>query len=138
MSNSAKEIGINEKNKPVSHSAMDNASLGFFETGVIQSIADGIALVRGLEYATAGEMLEIQNSRTTEVFMGMVLNLNLDTVGAVVFASERDISAGDRVFRTKTKVTVPVGLDLLGRVLDALGNPIDGEQPIRDMAYRPV
>jgi len=138
MSNSAKEIGINEKNKPVSHSAMDNASLGFFETGVIQSIADGIALVRGLEYATAGEMLEIQNSRTTEVFMGMVLNLNLDTVGAVVFASERDVSAGDRVFRTKTKVTVPVGLDLLGRVLDALGNPIDGEQPIRDMAYRPV
>jgi len=111
---------------------------GFNEMGQIFSIADGIATIYGLNNITAGEMIMIESSLNSQVFMGMVLNLNQDSVGAVVFASERDVSAGDKVFRTGSKVAVPTGEAVLGRVLDALGNPVDGKGPLQNVTVKSV
>ena len=108
----------------------------FSESGVIHNIADGIATIFGLNHVTSGEMISIDSSVRKESFMGMVLNLNQDSVGAVVFAGEKDVSAGDKVFRTKHKVSVPTGESVLGRVLDALGNPLDGKGPLKECCFK--
>ena len=95
------------------------------EVGRVLSVGDGIARVHGLDNVQAGEMVEFPGG-----IRGMALNLEVDNVGIVIFGSDRDIKEGDTVKRTKSIVDVPVGEGLLGRVVDALGNPIDGKGPI--------
>ena len=96
------------------------------EVGRVLSVGDGIARVHGLDNVQAGEMVEFPGG-----IRGMALNLEVDNVGVVIFGSDRDIKEGDTVKRTKSIVDVPVGDELLGRVVDALGNPIDGKGPIK-------
>ncbi len=103
------------------------------EIGQVLSVGDGIARVYGLDNVQAGEMVEFPNG-----IRGMALNLEVDNVGIVVFGSDRDIKEGDTVKRTGAIVEVPVGKELLGRVVDALGNPIDGKGPIRSQERRRV
>ncbi|SFP25310.1 F0F1 ATP synthase subunit alpha [Qipengyuania nanhaisediminis] len=95
------------------------------EVGSVLSVGDGIARIHGLDNVQAGEMIEFSNG-----VQGMALNLEADNVGAVIFGADTDIGEGDTVKRTGTIVDVPVGKGLLGRVVDALGNPIDGKGPI--------
>jgi F-type H+-transporting ATPase subunit alpha len=95
------------------------------EVGQVLSVGDGIARIYGLDNVEAGEMVEFENG-----VKGMALNLEADNVGVVVFGSDSEIKEGDRVKRTQTIVDVPVGRGLLGRVVDALGTPIDGKGPI--------
>lgn len=95
------------------------------ETGQVLSVGDGIARVHGLDNVQAGEMVEFANG-----VQGMALNLEADNVGVVIFGSDAEIKEGDVVKRTGTIVDVPVGKGLLGRVVDGLGNPIDGKGPI--------
>jgi len=95
------------------------------EVGQVLSVGDGIARVYGLDNVQAGEMVEFPGG-----IRGMALNLEADNVGVVLFGSDRDIKEGDTVKRTGAIVDVPVGKELLGRVVDALGNPIDGKGPI--------
>ncbi|MGK6318265.1 F0F1 ATP synthase subunit alpha [Sphingomonas sp. DT-204] len=95
------------------------------ETGQVLSVGDGIARIHGLDNVQAGEMVEFANG-----VQGMALNLEADNVGVVIFGSDAEIKEGDIVKRTGTIVDVPVGKGLLGRVVDALGNPIDGKGPI--------
>ena len=95
------------------------------EVGRVLSVGDGIARVHGLDNVQAGEMVEFPGG-----IRGMALNLEIDNVGVVIFGSDRDIKEGDTVKRTNSIVDVPVGKELLGRVVDALGNPIDGKGPI--------
>ena len=95
------------------------------EVGQVLSVGDGIARVYGLDNVQAGEMVEFPGG-----IRGMALNLESDNVGVVIFGSDRDIKEGDTVKRTGAIVDVPVGRGLLGRVVDALGNPIDGKGPI--------
>ena len=96
------------------------------EIGQVLSIGDGVARVYGLDGVQAGEMVEFPGG-----IKGMALNLETDNVGVVVFGSDRDIKEGDIVKRTGQIVEVPVGRGLLGRVVDGLGNPIDGKGPIK-------
>ncbi|AKH41999.1 F-type H+-transporting ATPase subunit alpha [Altererythrobacter atlanticus] len=96
------------------------------EVGSVLSVGDGIARIHGLDNVQAGEMVEFANG-----VQGMALNLEADNVGVVIFGSDSDIKEGDSVKRTGTIVDVPVGKGLLGRVVDALGNPIDGKGPIQ-------
>ncbi|WP_341988824.1 F0F1 ATP synthase subunit alpha [Azorhizobium sp. AG788] len=95
------------------------------EVGQVLSVGDGIARAYGLDNVQAGEMVEFENGTR-----GMALNLELDNVGIVIFGSDREIKEGQTVKRTGAIVDVPVGKGLLGRVVDALGNPIDGKGPI--------
>ncbi|MEY4054853.1 MAG: hypothetical protein RL519_188 [Pseudomonadota bacterium] len=95
------------------------------EVGTVLSVGDGIARIHGLDKVQAGEMVEFANG-----VKGMALNLEADNVGVVIFGSDAEIREGDTVKRTETIVDVPVGKGLLGRVVDALGNPIDGKGPI--------
>ena len=95
------------------------------EVGSVLSVGDGIARIHGLDNVQAGEMVEFANG-----VQGMALNLEADNVGVVIFGSDAEIKEGDTVKRTNTIVDVPVGKGLLGRVVDALGNPIDGKGPI--------
>ncbi|MDQ0247996.1 F-type H+-transporting ATPase subunit alpha [Sphingomonas kyeonggiensis] len=95
------------------------------ETGQVLSVGDGIARIHGLDNVQAGEMVEFANGT-----QGMALNLEADNVGVVIFGSDAEIKEGDVVKRTGTIVDVPVGKGLLGRVVDGLGNPIDGKGPI--------
>ena len=95
------------------------------EVGQVLSVGDGIARAYGLDNVQAGEMVEFENG-----VRGMALNLEDDNVGIVIFGSERDIKEGQTVKRTGAIVDAPVGKELLGRVVDALGNPIDGKGPI--------
>jgi len=103
------------------------------ETGIVISIGDGIARIYGLENAMAGELLEFPHNIT-----GMVLNLEEDNIGAVVFGEDYKIKEGDIVKRTARIAQVPVGEALIGRVVDALGNPIDGKGPIEAKEFRNV
>ena len=96
------------------------------EVGQVLSVGDGIARAYGLDNVQAGEMVEFENGTR-----GMALNLEADNVGIVLFGSDRDIKEGQTVKRTKAIVDTPVGKGLLGRVVDALGNPIDGKGPIK-------
>merc|ERR1719223_2384831 len=95
------------------------------EFGTVISIGDGIARVFGLMKVQAGEMVEF-----TSGVKGMALNLETDNVGIVVLGNDREIQEGDIVKRTGSIVDVPIGPSMLGRVVDALGEPIDGEGPI--------
>ncbi|GAB1364838.1 F0F1 ATP synthase subunit alpha [Rhodobacter sp.] len=95
------------------------------EVGRVLSVGDGIARVHGLDNIQAGEMVEFPGG-----IRGMALNLEVDNVGVVIFGSDQDIKEGDTVKRTKSIVDVPAGDALLGRVVDGLGNPIDGKGPI--------
>ena len=95
------------------------------EVGQVISVGDGVARVYGLDQVQAGEMVEFPGG-----IKGMALNLETDNVGVVIFGSDRDIKEGDIVKRTGEIVDVPVGKGLLGRVVDGLGNPIDGKGPI--------
>jgi F-type H+/Na+-transporting ATPase subunit alpha len=96
------------------------------EVGTVLSVGDGIARIHGLDNVQAGEMIEFANG-----IKGMALNLEADNVGAVIFGSDAEIREGDTVKRTGTIVDVPVGKELLGRVVDGLGNPIDGKGPLK-------
>ncbi|MBG6144462.1 F-type H+-transporting ATPase subunit alpha [Labrenzia sp. EL_142] len=103
------------------------------EVGQVLSVGDGIARVYGLDKVQAGEMVEFPGG-----IKGMALNLESDNVGIVIFGSDRDIKEGDTVKRTGAIVEVPVGKGLLGRVVDPLGNPIDGKGPIEATEKRRV
>jgi F-type H+-transporting ATPase subunit alpha len=110
-----------------------NKAIEVSETGSVLSVGDGVARVYGLETAMAGELVEFPG----EVY-GMVLNLESDSVGVVIFGEDRGIKEGDTVKRTKKIVQVPVGEALLGRVVDPLGNAIDGRGPLKSEHSRVV
>ena len=103
------------------------------EIGQVLSVGDGVARVYGLDQVRAGEMVEFPGG-----IKGMALNLELDNVGVVIFGDDRDIKEGDIVRRTGEIVQVPVGEALLGRVVDGLGNPIDGKGPIKTKEFSRV
>jgi F-type H+/Na+-transporting ATPase subunit alpha len=103
------------------------------EVGQVLSVGDGIARVYGLDSVQAGEMVEFPGG-----IKGMALNLETDNVGVVIFGDDRTIREGDLVKRTGAIVDVPVGKGLLGRVVDALGNPIDGKGPLQTTERRRV
>src|ERR1700729_3608190 len=98
------------------------------EVGQVVSVGDGVARVYGLDKVQAGEMVEFPGG-----IRGMALNLESDNVGVVIFGDDRSIKEGDLVKRTGAIVDVPVGRGLLGRVVDGLGNPIDGKGPLTDV-----
>src|SRR5262244_3989249 len=103
------------------------------EVGTVLSVGDGVARVYGLDKVQAGEMVEFPGA-----IRGMALNLEADNVGVVIFGDDRTIKEGDTVKRTGAIVEVPVGKGLLGRVVDGLGNPIDGKGPIKSDVRRRV
>ena len=103
------------------------------ETGVVILVGDGIARVSGLSNCMAGELLEFPNGA-----FGMAQNLEEDTVSVVILGSDGGIKEGDMVKRTGKVVSVPVGKDLIGRVVNALGEPIDGKGGIESEGYRPI
>ena len=103
------------------------------DVGTVIQVADGIARVHGLEKAMQGELLEFPG----EVF-GMVLNLEEDNVGVVLLGNSKNINEGDIVKTTGRVVEVPVGDALLGRVVNALGQPIDGKGPIQTDKFRQI
>lgn len=103
------------------------------EVGQVLSVGDGVARVYGLDNVQAGEMVEFDSG-----VRGMALNLETDNVGIVIFGDDRAIKEGDVVKRTGDIVDVPVGKGLLGRVVDGLGNPIDGKGPLKDVERRRV
>jgi F-type H+-transporting ATPase subunit alpha len=102
------------------------------DVGQVLSVGDGIARVHGLDSVQAGEMVEFTSSGVK----GMALNLERDNVGVVIFGDDRGIKEGDNVKRTQEIVAAPVGKGLLGRVVDALGEPIDGKGPLTNVAER--
>src|SRR5215475_10385527 len=101
------------------------------EVGQVLSVGDGIARVYGLDNVQAGEMVEFPGG-----IKGMALNLETDNVGVVIFGSDATIKEGDTVKRTGAIVEVPVGKGLLGRVVDPLGNPIDGKGDLANVAEK--
>src|SRR3712207_3499617 len=103
------------------------------EVGSVVSLGDGIARVHGVERAMAGEMLEFPHG----VF-GIALNLEEDSVGAVLLGDYKEIREGDAVKRTGRIISVPVGDAMLGRVVNALGQPIDGKGPILTKEFFPI
>src|SRR6187551_577332 len=103
------------------------------EVGSVISIGDGIARVHGIERAMAGEMLEFSHG----VF-GIALNLEEDSVGAVLLGDYKQIKEGDQVKRTGRIISVPVGDAMLGRVVNALGQPLDGKGPIQSSQFLPI
>ncbi|PPR45219.1 MAG: ATP synthase subunit alpha [Alphaproteobacteria bacterium MarineAlpha5_Bin6] len=103
------------------------------EVGTVLSIGDGIARVYGLDQVQAGEMVEFPGG-----IKGMALNLEMDNVGVSIFGDDTGIKEGDTVKRTGEIVDVPVGKELLGRVVDGLGNPIDGKGPIQSSEKRRI
>src|SRR5579862_5889373 len=96
------------------------------EVGQVLSVGDGIARVYGLDQVQSGEMVEFESG-----VRGIALNLESDNVGIVIFGTDREIKEGQTVKRTRAIVEVQVGKGLLGRVVDALGEPIDGKGPIK-------
>jgi len=106
-----------------------DAEANISETGQVLSVGDGIARVFGLQNVMAGELVEFPGAG----LKGMALNLETDNVGVVIFGDDRTIREGDVVSRTGTIVDVPVGRGMLGRVVDGLGNPIDGKGPLVDV-----
>lgn len=109
------------------------ADLDISEMGTVVYIGDGIARIHGLQKAMSGELLEFPNS-----IFGMVLNLEEDSVGAVILGDFTGIKEGDTVKRTGRITQVPVGAGLIGRVVNALGQPVDGKGPIQAEAYRNI
>lgn len=105
----------------------------FKEVGKVVRVADGVATIYGLENAQANEMLEFENG-----VKAMALNLETDNVGAVIFGADDAVAEGMTVKRTGTVVSIPVGKALLGRVVDPLGNPIDGHGVIKSKLFSPI
>src|SRR5438309_857998 len=112
---------------------IEQAAADLAEVGTVLSIGDGIARVHGLENAMSMEMLELPNEVT-----GLALNLETDNVGAVLFGEWDKIEEGDNVKRTDRLLQIPVGEQLLGRIVDPLGNPLDGEGEVNTEEYRPA
>jgi F-type H+-transporting ATPase subunit alpha len=106
-----------------------DADANVAEVGTVLTVGDGVARVYGLQNVMAGELVEFPGAG----LRGMALNLESDNVGVVIFGDDRQIREGDTVSRTGSIVDVPVGKGLLGRVVDALGNPIDGKGPLTDV-----
>lgn len=107
---------------------------GTKDIGEVLSVKDGVATVFGLNNVKAGEVIEFIDSK----IKGLALNLNLDTIQTVIFGNDRLIKEGDRVKATKTLLQFPVGSSLLGRIVDPLGNPLDGKGPIKATKYVPI
>jgi len=112
---------------------LDTTSADLAEVGTVLSVADGIARVHGLENCMSFEMLELPHGVT-----GLALNLESDNVGAVLFGDWEKIVEGDTVRRTGRLLEIPVGDELLGRIVDPLGNPLDGKGPIHSTESRPI
>ena len=118
--------------------AADLNALGVEEVGSVLEVKDGIARIYGLMNAMAGEMLEIRSSETGETITALALNLEEDNIGAVVLGDYLRLKEGDEVRRTARVLEVPVGPAMIGRVVDALGRPIDGQGPIATTMTRKV
>ena len=118
--------------------AADLNQLDVDEVGTVLEVKDGIARIYGLMKAMAGEMLEITSSETGNKITGLCLNLEEDNIGAVILGDYLQLKEGDDVRRTGRVLEVPVGQALVGRVVDALGNPIDGQGPIVTKVTRKV
>src|ERR687888_190446 len=103
------------------------------EVGSIISIGDGIARVHGIEKSMAGEMLEFPHG-----VYGIALNLEEESVGAVLLGEFKEIKEGDTVKRTNRIISVPVGEEMIGRVVNALGQPVDGKGPITSKQFAPI
>jgi proton translocating ATP synthase F1 alpha subunit len=104
------------------------------DIGEVLSIKDGVATIYGLNDVKAGEVIEFIDSKVK----GLALNLNVDTIQTVVFGNDRLIKEGDRVRATKNLLQFPVGISLLGRIVDPLGNPLDGKGPINAKKFVPI
>jgi F-type H+-transporting ATPase subunit alpha len=118
--------------------AADLQALDVEEVGTVLEVKDGIARIYGLQKAMAGEMLEVTSSETGNVITGLALNLEEDNIGAVILGDYLQLKEGDEVRRTGRVLEVPVGPAMIGRVVDALGNPIDGLGPIATSMSRKV
>ena len=118
--------------------AADLAAIDVREVGTVLEVKDGIARIYGLTSAMAGEMLEFSSSETGEKVTGLALNLEEDNIGAVILGDYLQLREGDEVRRTSRVLEVPVGKAMVGRVVDALGRPVDGLGPIRTTATRKV
>src|ERR1700755_1630008 len=112
---------------------IDTASADLSEVGTVLSVADGIARVHGLDNCMALEMLELPHGVT-----GLALNLEADNVGTVLFGEWEHIVEGDTVKRTGHLLEIPVGEQLLGRMVDPLGRPLDGKGDVETTEYRPA
>src|SRR6476646_2667898 len=110
--------------------AADLHELDVEEVGTVLEVKDGIARIYGLQKAMSGEMLEIQSSDTGNKVVALALNLEEDNIGAIILGDYLQLKEGDQARRTSRVLDVPVGTPLVGRVVDALGNPIDGLGPI--------
>ena len=115
-----------------------NPSVGVYENGVVLSVSDGVARVQGLDNICSGEWVECISSKTGQIVKGMASNLEADNVGVVLIGQDRDIEEGDIVRRTNTILDTPVGMGLLGRVVNALGEPIDGKGPLTNVERAPI
>ena len=118
--------------------AADLAQIDVREVGTVLEVKDGIARIYGLASAMAGEMLEFTSSETGEKIIGQALNLEEDNIGSVIFGDYLQLREGDEVRRTGRVLEVPVGPALVGRVVDALGRPVDGLGPIQTSKARKV
>ncbi len=118
--------------------AADLGAVDSAEVGTTLEVRDGVARVYGLRAAVAGEMLEFTSAETGETVAGLVLNLEQDNVGAVILGDYLKLKEGDEVRCTGRLLEVPSGPAMLGRVVDALGQPVDGRGPIKTTATRPV
>src|ERR1700760_4151038 len=112
---------------------LETSSADLTEVGTVLSVADGIARIHGLENCMSFEMLELPHGVT-----GLALNLESDNVGAVLFGEWEKVVEGDAVRRTKRLLDIPVGDEMLGRIVDPLGNPLDGKGEIRTTETRPA
>ena len=110
-----------------------NVDLNVDDVGTVIEVGDGIAHIHGLDKAMAGELLDFGHD-----IYGLVLNLEQDNVGAVILGGDTKIEEGDEVKRTGRIMQVPVGENMIGRVVDALGRPIDGKGAIKTTETRPV
>src|SRR5207342_535305 len=118
--------------------AADLHELDVEEVGTLLEVKDGIARIYGLQKAMAGEMLEITSSETGEKITALALNLEEDNIGAVVLGDYLRLKEGDETRRTSRVLEVPVGPEMIGRTVDALGRPIDGAGDINASHSRKV
>ena len=118
--------------------AADLAAIDVREVGTVLEVKDGIARIYGLTSAMAGEMLEFTAAETGEKITGQALNLEEDNIGAVILGDYLQLREGDEVRRTGRVLEVPVGKAMVGRVVDALGRPVDGLGPIQTSTTRKV
>src|SRR6266436_7340537 len=107
--------------------AADLHELDVEDVGTVLEVKDGVARIYGLQKAIAGEMLEVTSSETGEKVVALALNLEEDNIGSVILGDYLQLKEGDEVRRTGRVLEVPVGPELIGRVVDALGRPIDGK-----------